>query len=112
MASVYQINKGVGRPIVFKGLKAQYIAYLAVGLVLLLIAFAVMYIAGLSLFLVLPIILGSGLGLFFTVNRLSAKFGEHGLMKYFARRNHPKYIQFQSRGLFLSLKKHSHGQGK
>jgi hypothetical protein len=38
MASVYQINKGVGKPIVFRGLKAQYIAYLAVGLVVLLVS--------------------------------------------------------------------------
>jgi hypothetical protein len=28
MSSIYQINKGVSKPIVFKGLKAQYIAYL------------------------------------------------------------------------------------
>ena len=30
MSSVYTINKGVNKPIEFKGLKAQYIAYLAV----------------------------------------------------------------------------------
>lgn len=113
MASVYQINKGVGRPIMFKGLKAQYIAYLAVGMVLLLIAFAVLYISGVSLLVVLPIIFGSGFGLFMLVNRLSSKFGEHGLMKYLARRSYPKFIQFQSRQLFLSLKNKTldHGQG-
>ena len=33
MATVYYINKGINKPIVFKGLKAQYIGYLAVGLV-------------------------------------------------------------------------------
>jgi len=45
MSSIYQINKGVSKPIVFKGLKAQYIAYLAIGLVFLLVAFAVLYIS-------------------------------------------------------------------
>jgi hypothetical protein len=43
----YQINKGVNRPIEFRGLKAQYIYYLGSGLALLLIAFSVIYIAGL-----------------------------------------------------------------
>ena len=40
---MYQINKGINKPIEFKGLKAQYIGYLAVGLVILLIGFAIMY---------------------------------------------------------------------
>lgn len=105
MASVYQINKGVSKPIVFKGLKAQYIAYLAVGLVLLLIAFAVLYISGVNLFVVLPLILGLGTALFLTVSRLSHRFGVHGLMKYFAKRNLPKYLRFRSRRLFINLKK-------
>lgn len=105
MASVYQINKGVSKPIVFKGLKAQYIAYLAVGLVLLLIAFAVLYISGVNLFVVLPLILGLGASLFLTVSRLSHRFGEHGLMKYFAKRILPKYLRFRSRQLFINLKK-------
>jgi hypothetical protein len=104
MASVYQINKGVSKPIVFKGLKAQYIAYLAIGLVFLLVLFAALYIAGLSLFVVLPVILGLGSGLFFTVFRLSHRFGEHGLMKYFAKRGIPLFIRFNSRRVFISLK--------
>jgi len=104
MSSVYKINKGVSKPIVFKGLKAQYIGYLAVGLVLLLIAFAVLYISGLSLFLVLPIIVISALGLFISTSRLSKAFGEHGLMKYLAKKGLPSAIRFRSRRLFTSLK--------
>ena len=105
MASVYQINKGVSKPIVFKGLKGLYIAYLAIGLVLLLIAFAVLYISGVNLFVVLPLIVGLGTSLFLTVSRLSHRFGEHGLMKYFAKRSLPKYLRFTSRRLFINLKK-------
>jgi hypothetical protein len=41
-ASVYKINKGINKPIEFKGLKAQYIAYLGAGLITLLILFAVL----------------------------------------------------------------------
>ena len=104
MGTIYQINKGVSKPIVFKGLKAQYIAYLAIGLVLLLLSFAILYISGLSLFIVLPLILLLGTGLFMVTFRLSHRFGEHGLMKYLAKKRLPKYIRFRSRRLFTSLK--------
>ncbi|SFA58492.1 protein of unknown function [Pedobacter suwonensis] len=103
MASIYQINKGVSKPIVFKGLKAQYIAYLAVGLVLLLISFAILYILGVSLLVIMPVILGLGSALIFTVTRLSHKFGKYGLLKYFAKRSLPHYLKFNSRKLFTSL---------
>lgn len=105
MASVYHINKGINRPIVFKGFVAQYIAYLAVGLVLLLIGFAVLYVSGLSLFIVLPLILSLGGGLFFLVLRLSRRFGQHGLSKYLARGKAPLYLRFSSRRLFTMLVK-------
>lgn len=105
MASVYHINKGVNQPIKFKGLRAQYIAYLAIGLILLLVGFVVLFISGLSLFVVLPVIFGLGTALFFTVFRLSHKYGEHGLMKYFARRSLPIYLRSKTRKVFIQLKK-------
>lgn len=105
MSSIYQINKGINKPIEFKGLRAQYIGYLAVGLVLLLISFAFLYISGLSLFIILPLILGLGSGLFFTVFRLSHRFGQYGLLKYFAKRSLPKYLKFNSRKVFTILRK-------
>ena len=108
MASIYHINKGVNRPIEFKGLKAQYIAFLAVGLVFLLVLFAALYIAGVSLFVVLPLVLCLGGSLFFTVSRLSHRFGQHGLMKYFAKRGVADYIRFSSRRIFTALKGGGH----
>jgi len=104
MASIYQINKGVSKPIVFRGLKAQYIAYLAIGLVLLLIAFVILYVADVPLFIILPLVLGLGILLFWTTYRFSHRFGEHGLMKYLAKRNLPVYLKFRSRRLFTTLK--------
>jgi hypothetical protein len=103
--SIYQINKGVSKPIVFKGLKAQYIAYLAIGLVLLLIGFAVLYICGLSLWVILPLIIGLGSALLFTVFRLSHRFGEHGLSKHMAKKQLPDYLKCNSRQVFIQLKK-------
>ena len=105
MASVYQINKGINKSIVFQGLKAQYIAYLAVGLVFLLILFAVLYICGLSMYIVLPVIGGSGAALSLSVIRLSHRFGEHGLSKYFAKKQLPGCIRFRSRKIFIHLSK-------
>lgn len=104
MATVYQINKGVGRPIVFKGLKAQYIAYLALGLVLMLIGFAVGYVSGVPLVVLMVLVGLFGGGLFVVVFRMSARFGEHGLLKFLARRGLPKYLVFRSRRLFTGLK--------
>lgn len=104
MAIVYPINKGVSKPIVFKGLRAQYIAYLAVGLVALLLSFAVLYIAGLNLFIILPLIGVLGTALFMITFRLSQKFGEHGLMKFLAKKALPKYLRFTSRRIFTALK--------
>ena len=51
--SVYNINKGINKPIEFKGLKAQYIGYLAAGLVVLLVLFAILYIIGVNMFICL-----------------------------------------------------------
>jgi len=105
--SIYRINKGVSKSIVFRGLKAQYIAYLAIGLVSLLIAFAVLYICGLSLWMILPLILTSGMAFFYGVSWLSHRFGEHGLSKHLARRQLPYSIWFNSRKLFTDLTKRS-----
>ncbi|NVM62161.1 fatty acid desaturase [Mucilaginibacter sp. SG538B] len=107
--SIYQINKGVSKPMVFRGLKAQYIAYLAIGLVVLLISFAVLYICGVSLWLILPLILGLGTVLFFGVFRLSHRFGEHGLSKHFAKKQLPDFIRCHSRKLFIHLKTGAYG---
>lgn len=90
----------------FKGLKAQYIAYLAIGLVLLLLGFAIGYVLGISLFLLMPIIVVVGTALFYSVFRLSHRFGEHGLMKFLAKRSIPDHIKFRSRRLFTQLKQH------
>lgn len=102
--SVYRINKGINRPIEFKGLKAQYIWYLGAGLVLLLILFAIMYISGVNVFISLPLILLLGTGLFIFIYRLSNKYGEYGLMKEAARRSVPLYIKSNSRKQFFNLK--------
>ena len=103
MATVYEINKGINRSIVFKGIKAQYIIYLAAGLVGLLIVFAILYVIGINMYVCLGIILPSGGGLFMTVQNYSKKYGEHGLLKKAAGRKLPLCIQSRSRKVFIQL---------
>ena len=86
-------------------LKAQYIGSLAIGLVLLLISFAVMYIVGVPVIPCVVIIFVLGSALFYQVFRLSHKYGEHGLMKKAAKRYLPNHLKFHTRKLFLQLKK-------
>lgn len=111
MSAVYQINKGVNRPLEFKGLKAQYIGFLAGGLVILLVLFAVLYICGLPLYFCLPVILFAGLMLFHHVFRMSKKFGQHGLLKLQAKRQLPGYLRITSRKLFVHLNPSVYGKG-
>lgn len=105
--SVYTINKGINKPIEFKGLKAQYIWYLGGGLLALLILFAVLYICGVNTFACLGIIVISGTLLFMYVFRLSRKHGEHGMMKSLAKKSVPTVIKSYSRKVFENLCKKS-----
>ena len=104
MSSIYKINKGINKPIEFKGLKAQYIGYLAAGLISLLVVFAVLYIIGINMFLCLGLIGISGTVLFMSVYRMSDKYGRYGLLKKLAKTNIPDAVIGNTRKIFLSLK--------
>ncbi len=99
--SVYKINKGINKPIEFKGLKAQYIWWLAGGIVGLLLVFAILYVIGINSFVSLVIVGLAGVGIFLWVFKLSNTYGEHGMKKKMARRNIPKVIKSYSRKPFL-----------
>jgi hypothetical protein len=102
----YAVNKGINRPIEFRGLKAQYIYYLAIGLAILLVDFSIMYITGLPVYLCVAVVTLAGSGLFFGVYRYSHLYGEHGLMKAIAFRQVPSAILFRSRKFLQSIGKH------
>lgn len=99
--SIYNVNKGVNKSIEFRGLKAQYIWYLAGGLIGLLILFAILYVTGVNTYICLMIVLGTGGFLFTWVYRLSNKYGEHGMMKKAAQRMLPHVIRCNSRKQFI-----------
>jgi len=112
MSSVYAINKGINKAISFKGLKAQYIGYLAGGLVALLIAFAVLYICGVNTYVCVVLIGGLGTGLVMTVFRMSHQYGQYGLLKRNAKRQVPDCLKFRSRKVFINLKEKSSLPGR
>lgn len=88
----YDVNKGVGKQVEFKGLTAMYLFILAGGLAAVLLAVVVLYLAGAGQWGgIFAGIFAGGL-LAWGVFRLNARFGEHGLMKMLAEKRHPHYL--------------------
>lgn len=90
--NTYNINKGIGRTVEFKGLKAQYLFLFAGGLLGILIMVMVLYMAGVSSYVCLFIGIGGGSLIVWQTFSLNQKYGENGLMKVGARKRHPQYI--------------------
>ena len=88
----FQINKGIGRTVEFKGLKAQYLFIFAGGLLGLFIAVVILYMIGMNQYVCLAFgLLSAGVVIWKTF-ALNNKYEEHGLMKVSARKHHPKFI--------------------
>ena len=101
--SVYQINKGINRPIEFKGIKAQFIGWLASGIAGLLLLFAVLYICKIDSVICMAVTLIAGAILFAQIYRLSHKYGQHGMMKAIAKRSVPHLLKSNSRKTYTRL---------
>ena len=102
--SVYQINKGINKPIEFKGLKAQYILYFAFGVMGLLILFGLLYLMGFPNFICVGLTLIAGTFMTMKLYALSNKYGEHGMIKAIAGRSVPKLVKCKSRKVFIDKK--------
>lgn len=88
----YNINKGIGRTVEFKGLKAQYLFIFAGGLLGVLILLMVLYMAGVNTYICLFTGASGASLIVWKTFSLNQKYGEHGLMKAGAGKRHPKYI--------------------
>lgn len=97
MASVYHINKGINASFEFRGLKAQYIMYMVVGLIALLLVFAVCYAIGVPLYITIPAVAGMGGVLVSRIYKMSRKYGEHGLAKLQAHKLTPAIVTCHQR---------------
>src|SRR5690606_11720020 len=88
----YNINKGIGRIVEFKGLKAQYLFIFAGGLLGTLIFVMILYMAGVNSDICLLLRVAGTSLIIWQTSSLNRKYGEHGLMKVGARKRHPRYI--------------------
>jgi type IV secretory pathway TrbD component len=90
--SNYSINRGIGRSAEFKGLKAQYLFIFAGGLLAVFVIFVVMYMAGINQWICIGFGLAAASVLVWLTFSLNRKYGEYGLMKLLALKNHPSFI--------------------
>lgn len=101
----YNINKGIGRTVEFKGLKAQYLFMFAGGLLTVLILVMIFYMANMHMYFCLTFGITAASVIIWKTFSLNAKYGEHGLMKLGAKRRHPQYI-LRRRSIHQSLRSH------
>ena len=88
----YNINKGIGKSVEFKGLKAQYLFIFAGGLLSVFVVFVIMYMIGIDQWICIGFgVIAASVLVWMTFN-LNQKYGEHGLMKLMAIRQHPRYL--------------------
>ncbi|WP_140487039.1 DUF4133 domain-containing protein [Flavobacterium sp. GSA192] len=90
--SSYNINKGIGRTVEFRGLKSQYLFIFTGGLLGILIMVMILYMVGVNSFVCLFLGAGGALLIVGQTFSLNKKHGEHGLMKISAQKRHPHYI--------------------
>lgn len=88
----YPINRGIGKPVEFKGLKSQYLFIFAGGLLALFVLFIIMYMVGINQWVCIIFGVTSATLLVWLTFRLNEKYGTHGLMKLSARKSHPFHI--------------------
>ena len=88
----YNINKGIGKSVEFKGLKAQYLFIFAGGLLSVFVLFVILYMIGIDQWICIGFsVIAASVLVWLTFN-LNAKYGENGLMKLMAKRQHPRYL--------------------
>ena len=88
----YPVNKGIGRSVEFKGLKAQCLFIFVGGLLALFVLFVILYMIGIDQWICIGFGVVSASVLVWQTFALNARYGEHGLMKLGATKSHPRYL--------------------
>lgn len=88
----YPVNKGIGRSVEFKGLKAQYLFIFVGGLLALFVLFVILYMIGIDQWICIGFGVVSASVLVWQTFAMNARYGEHGLMKLGATKSHPRYL--------------------
>ena len=92
-----EINKGIGKPVEFQGLKGNYL-FLAAGIVVasMVLSLILYGLFGLNTYLATLIVVGAGGGGIWFCMRQSHKYGVSGVLKQDATRTQPKAILITS----------------
>ena len=88
----YNINKGIGKSVEFRGLKSQYLFIFSGGLLAVFVLFVILYMAGVNQWVCIAFGLIAASVLVWLTFDLNARYGESGLMKLMAKRQHPRYL--------------------
>ena len=105
--SDFEINKGVGREVEFKGLRAQYLFIFAFGLLAVFVVFVIMYTAGIGQWGCIGFGVSAATAIVWLTFSLNKQVGSHGLMKLLAARQHPRRIISRKRITRLIKKQQS-----
>lgn len=88
----YNINKGIGKSVEFKGLKSQYLFIFAGGLLAVFVVFVILYMAGVSQWVCIVFGVVAASVLVWLTFYLNTRYGESGFMKLMAKKQHPRYL--------------------
>jgi hypothetical protein len=109
--ATYNINRSVGKPIEFRGLKAQYILYAGGLLIADFLLFVILYLCHVNSWICVALSFGTGAAGMSILFRRSRKYGEYGWARKRAGKNVPKALCCRSTTLFTDLianRCHSH----
>ena len=108
----YPVNKGIGRPVEFKGLKAQYLFVFAGGLLAAFLLFVILYMAGVSQWVCIGLGVTAASAVVWLTFRLNAKYGPStgtrwklAWQDWQLRRMRPRYLLHRRRVSHLLRRK-------
>lgn len=107
MEKEYTINKGIGRPVEFKGLKAQYLIIFVCGLLGNFFLVVILYLTGLAQWLCITVGVITTSVLVWLTFYLNRKYGQFGLMKLWTNKQHPRFVIHRKAIFRLFTKNHS-----
>lgn len=105
MYTVFKVHRRVNAPVEFKGLKGQYILYAGASVIVCMVLFAILYIAGVNSYLCLLSCFGIGALCIGGAYHLSQRYGVYGWHKKRRARASPKVLRSGTRQVYLQPKK-------
>lgn len=107
--SIYTVNREIGRPIEFKGLKGNYVGALGLGVVVQLLGFVAFYLLGLSMPVCILGLAATASAFSVLLYRLNRRYSGSDLLKHIARRRVPSAIRFTDRSMYMGRKGQDNG---